>query len=123
MLFRFVRNVYGIEIKQGARIGRKVWIPHHMGVVVGSGAEIGDRCLIHQNVNIGAASVRAAKGRARIGNDVELGSGAQILGEISIGDGARIGANVVVTTDIPPYAIVFQAKPKVIQLPSELRSA
>ena len=122
MLFHFVRNVYGIEIKRTATIGRNVRIAHHQGVTIGGGAEIGDRCIIRQNVNIGAASTRQSyRGRARIGNDVDLGSGAQILGPISIGDGARIGANVVVTTDIPPHAIVFQAKPKVIQLPPEVR--
>lgn len=120
IMFHYVRNHYGIEIRQGAKIGRRLRIAHHFGVVIGGSVSIGDYCLMRQNVNIGAASRRHSKGRALIGNHVEFGAGAQILGRITIGDGARIGANAVVTTDVPPHSIVFVDKPKIIALPAAL---
>ena len=83
----------------------------------GHGIEIGDRCLIRHNVTLGAASQGHSKSRPKIGNKVEIGAGAQILSSISVGDGVKIGANVVVTTDIPAYCIIFVDKPKVIRLP------
>lgn len=123
VLFRYVRNHYGTEIARGAKIGRRVVIGHHFGVVIGANVEIGDRCLIRHNVTIGAASNEQTKLKPKIGPGVNIGAGAQIIGNITVGEGARIGSNAVVTTDVPPHAIVFVEKPKIIQLPEAMRKA
>jgi len=100
------RFVTGIEIHPGAKIGRRLFIDHGMGVVVGETAEIGDDVLIYHGVTLGGLSLanRAGQGGKRhptIGDGVSIGAGAQVLGPFRIGDGARIGANAVVTTEVP----------------------
>ncbi len=123
VLFRYIRNHYGIEIARGAKIGRGVEIGHHVGVVIGSNVEIGDRCLIRHNVTIGAASNDLTKLKPKIGNHVQIGAGAQIVGNVTVGEGTRIGSNAVVTADIAPNSIVFVEKPKTIQLPEAVRKS
>ena len=107
---RFVSHVgrflTGIEIHPGARIGRRLFIDHGMGVVVGETAEIGDDVLIYHGVTLGGLSGSPGKRHPTIGNGVAIGAGAQVLGPISIGDGARIGANAVVTKDVPANCTV-----------------
>jgi serine O-acetyltransferase len=112
VLYRFVRNHYGIELYYTVRLGRRVMIAHQGGVVIHDRAEIGDDCLIRHNVTIGCPSHRRLSEVPRIGSDVQIGAGAMVLGAITIGDGARIGANAVVTTDVPPgaRAVVEQAR-------------
>ncbi len=100
------RFITGIEIHPGARIGRRLFIDHGMGVVVGETAEIGDDVLIYHGVTLGGLSLanQAGPGGKRhptIGSNVAIGAGAQVLGPITIGDGARIGANAVVSRDVP----------------------
>jgi serine O-acetyltransferase len=111
-LYRFVRNHYGIELYYTVKLGRRVLIAHQGGIVIHDRTEIGDDCLIRHNVTIGCPSHRRLQEVPRIGRDVQIGAGAMILGAITIGDGARIGANAVVTSDVPPgaKAVVEQAR-------------
>jgi serine O-acetyltransferase len=95
------RVLTGIEIHPGARIGRRLFIDHGMGVVIGETAEIGDDCTLYQGVTLGGTSlVRGAKRHPSLGNDVIVGSGAQVLGPFRVGDGARIGAAAVVLREV-----------------------
>jgi serine O-acetyltransferase len=92
----------GIEIHPGARIGRRLFIDHGMGVVIGETAEIGDDVLIYHGVTLGGLSTQPGKRHPTLGNNVVVGAGAQVLGPITIGDGARIGANAVVVHAVAP---------------------
>ncbi|MFL5269773.1 MAG: serine O-acetyltransferase [Stellaceae bacterium] len=109
LLGRFVSHVgrvmTGIEIHPGARIGKRLFIDHGMGVVIGETAEIGDDCTLYHDVTLGGrAPQRGEHGRKRhptLGNGVIVGSGAQILGPFRVGDGARIAAQAVVLSEVP----------------------
>jgi serine O-acetyltransferase len=96
------RFITGIEIHPGARIGRRLFIDHGMGVVIGETAEIGDDVLIYHGVTLGGLSGQPGKRHPTIGDGVAIGAGAQVLGPILVGAGARIGANAVVVTEVPP---------------------
>jgi len=99
------RVATGIEIHPGARIGRRVFIDHGMGVVIGETAEIGDDCTLYQGVTLGGTSLtRGEKRHPTLGNGVIVGSGAQVLGPFQVGDGARIGASAVVLREVPDGA-------------------
>ncbi|EGT3605915.1 serine O-acetyltransferase [Clostridium perfringens] len=91
----------GIEIHPGAKIGKGLFIDHGMGVVIGETAEIGDNVTIYHGVTLGGTGKDKGKRHPTIGNNVIIGCGAKILGPISIGDGAKIGANSVVLKDVP----------------------
>ena len=95
------RFITGIEIHPGAKIGRRLFIDHGMGVVIGETAEVGDDVLIYHGVTLGGLSGTPGKRHPTIGSKVAIGAGAQVLGPITVGDGARIGANAVVTRDVP----------------------
>lgn len=106
---RFVSHIgrvlTGIEIHPGARIGRRVFIDHGMGVVIGETAEVGDDVTLYQGVTLGGTSLtRGAKRHPTIGNGVIVSSGAQVLGPFRVGDGARIGAQAVVLSEVPDGA-------------------
>src|SRR5713226_3156516 len=109
---RFVSHVgrmlTGIEIHPGAKIGRRLFIDHGMGVVVGETAEIGDDCTLYHGVTLGGTRPSREQGGQKrhptIGNDVIVGSGAQVLGPIRVGDGARIGSAAVVVKEVPDGA-------------------
>jgi serine O-acetyltransferase len=95
----------GIEIHPGAQIGRRVFIDHGMGVVVGETAEIGDDCTIYQGVTLGGTSLaRGAKRHPTLGKGVIVGANSQVLGGFTVGDGARVGSNAVVLKEVPPGA-------------------
>jgi serine O-acetyltransferase len=102
------RVLTGIEIHPGARIGRRLFIDHGMGVVIGETAEIGDDCTLYHGVTLGGTRpTREQGGQKRhptIGNNVIVGSGAQVLGPFRVGDGARIGAASVVLKEVPEGA-------------------
>ncbi len=105
-LGRFVSHVgrflTGIEIHPGAVIGRRVFIDHGMGVVIGETAEIGDDCTIYQAVTLGGTSLyRGTKRHPTLGNGVVVGAGAKVLGGFMVGDGAKIGSNAVVVKPVP----------------------
>ena len=96
----------GIEIHPGARIGRRFFIDHGMGVVIGETAEIGDDVLMYHQVTLGGRSRGRFKRHPTIGNHVLLGAGAKIIGPITIGDGTKVGANALVVKDVPPNSVV-----------------
>ncbi|AKL98390.1 serine O-acetyltransferase [Endomicrobium proavitum] len=98
------RFLTGIEIHPGAQIGRRLFIDHGMGVVIGETAEIGDDVLIYKGVLLGGTSLKKEKRHPTIGNNVVLGSNAIVLGAITVGDNARVGAASVVTHDVPANA-------------------
>ncbi|MCL2390773.1 MAG: serine O-acetyltransferase [Endomicrobia bacterium] len=107
-LARFVSHISrfltGIEIHPGATIGRRLFIDHGMGVVIGETSEIGDDVLIYKGVLLGGTTLEKKKRHPTIGNNVVLGSNAIVLGAITVGDNARIGAASVVTHDVPANA-------------------
>jgi len=105
-LSTFGRWITGIEIHPGAVIGRRFFIDHGMGVVIGETAEIGDDCTLYHGVTLGGTSWEKGKRHPTLGNDVVVGAGAKVLGPIKIGDGARIGSNAVVVKDVPDGATV-----------------
>jgi len=117
MMYRYVRNHYGIELPDTTVVGRRLIIGHQGGIVIHPRSEIGDDCLIRQNVTIGAASDDRWWEAPRLGHGVQVGCGAVVIGKISIGDGARIGPNAVVMTNVPPGATAFAPPPRIIQLP------
>ena len=100
------RWLTGIEIHPGATIGRRVFIDHGMGVVIGETAEIGDDTTLYHGVTLGGTSWNKGKRHPTLGKNVVVGAGAKILGPIMIGDGARIGSNAVVVKDVPAGATV-----------------
>lgn len=100
------RHITGIEIHPGAKIGRRFFIDHGMGVVIGETSEIGDDVLIYQGVVLGGTSLEKKKRHPTIGNGVVIGAGATVLGPILIGNNARIGAGSVVVKSVPPDVAV-----------------
>lgn len=105
----------GIEIHPGATIGRRLFIDHGMGVVIGETAEIGDEVLIYQGVVLGGTTLEKKKRHPTIGNNVVIGTGAILLGPIKIGDGARIGAGSVVVKDVPEGAVVVGIPGRIVE--------
>ncbi len=99
------RFLTGIEIHPGAKIGRRFFIDHGSGVVIGETTEIGDDVLLYQGVVLGGVSLKKEKRHPTIGNNVLVGAGTIVLGPIHIGDGTRIGAASLVVKDVPPNAI------------------
>lgn len=118
LLSRFLANVTrfftGIEIHPGAKIGRRFFIDHGSGVVIGETSEIGDDVLLYQGVVLGGTSMEKKKRHPTLGNDVEMGAGAIALGAITIGDGARIGASSVVIRSVPPGVTVVGIPGRVV---------
>ncbi|MFT5134987.1 MAG: serine O-acetyltransferase [Arenicella sp.] len=107
-LARFIahlsRWITGIEIHPGAQIGRRFFIDHGMGVVIGETAEVGDDCTLYHGVTLGGTSWKKGKRHPTLGNDVVIGAGAKVLGPIKVNDGARIGSNSVVVKEVNPGA-------------------
>ncbi len=109
------RFLTGIEIHPGAKIGRRFFIDHGMGVVIGETAEIGNDVLIYQGVVLGGTSLQKKKRHPTIGNNVVIGTAAIVLGPITVGDGARVGANSVVLQSVPPGAVVVGVPGRVVE--------
>lgn len=103
----FSRWFTGIEIHPGARIGRRFFIDHGMGVVIGETAEIGDDCTLYHGVTLGGTSWEKGKRHPTLGTNVIIGAGAKVLGPIHVGNGARIGSNAVVVKDVPEGATMI----------------
>ncbi|MCE2658435.1 MAG: serine O-acetyltransferase [Rubrivivax sp.] len=109
------RMLTGIEIHPGATIGRRVFIDHGMGVVIGETAEIGDECTIYQGVTLGGTSLaRGAKRHPTLGKGVIVGANAQVLGGFTVGDGARIGSGAVVVKPVPPGATAVGGQARIL---------
>ena len=118
-----IRFFTGIEIHPGAKIGKNLFIDHGMGVVIGETSEIGNNVTIYHAVTLGGSSPsidtesqRHEKRHPTIGNDVVIGSGAQIIGPVNVGDGARIAANAVVVKDVPENATMVGIPAKAVKL-------
>jgi serine O-acetyltransferase len=118
-LARFVshlgRWLTGIEIHPGARIGRRFFIDHGMGVVIGQTSEIGDDCTLYHGVTLGGTSWNPGKRHPTLGNGVVIGAGAKVLGPILIGDGAKIGSNAVVVKPVPAGATAIGIPARVVE--------
>lgn len=115
MLSYFTRFLTGIEIHPGARIGRRFFIDHGAGVVIGETAEIGDDVLLYQGAVLGGTTRKKGKRHPTVGNNVIIGAGAVALGNITIGDGARIGSGSVVIKSVPSGAMVVGIPGRVTQ--------
>ena len=108
------RFLTGIEIHPGAQIGRRFFIDHGMGVVIGETAEIGDDCTLYHGVTLGGTSWEKGKRHPTLLNGVVIGAGAKVLGPITVGDNARIGSNAVVVRDVEPGTTVVGVPGKVV---------
>jgi serine O-acetyltransferase len=97
------RFLTGVEIHPGAEIGRRLFIDHGMGVVIGETSIVGDDVTMYQGVTLGGTGKQRGKRHPTVGNGVVIGAGAKILGAVTIGDGAKIGGGAVVLKDVPPY--------------------
>ena len=109
----------GIEIHPAATIGRRLVIDHGTGIVIGETTEIGDDCLLYQGVTLGGTGKDVGKRHPTIGNNVMVGSGAKVLGPITVGDNARIAANAVVLREVPANATVVGVPGHVVRLCGE----
>ena len=105
LLSQLARAVTGVEIHPGASIGRRFFIDHGMGVVIGETAEVGDDVMLYHGVTLGGRSMKRVKRHPTVGDRVTIGAGARILGPVTIGDDALVGANAVVVKDVPAGAI------------------
>ncbi|MCW8956975.1 MAG: serine O-acetyltransferase [Gammaproteobacteria bacterium] len=110
-----VRWYTGIEIHPGAVIGRRFFIDHGTGVVIGETAEIGDDCTLYHGVTLGGTTWKKGKRHPTLGDNVVIGAGAKVLGPITIGSGARVGSNAVVTKDVPVEAPVVGVPGRVVE--------
>jgi len=115
LVSHFNRWITGIEIHPGAKIGRRFFIDHGMGVVIGETSEIGDDCLIYKGVVLGGTTLEKKKRHPTLGNRVIIGSNSTILGAITIGDGARVGSGSVVVKSVPPGATVVGVPGRVVE--------
>ena len=115
LVSHFARFITGVEIHPGANIGRRVFIDHGMGVVIGETSEIGDGSLIYKGVVLGGTNLEKGKRHPTLGKNVVVGSNACILGPIKIGDGARIGSGSVVVKDVPIGATVVGVPGKIVE--------
>jgi len=125
-LGRFVSHIArwltGVEIHPGATIGERVFFDHAMGVVVGETAEIGDGCTIYHGVTLGGTSLyKGTKRHPTIGRDVIIGAGAQVLGGFTVGDGAKIGSNAVVTKPVPAGATAVGNPARIIEAQADAK--
>ncbi|MDH5547631.1 MAG: serine O-acetyltransferase [Gammaproteobacteria bacterium] len=111
----FSRWFTGIEIHPGAVIGRRFFIDHGMGVVIGETAEIGDDCTLYHGVTLGGTTWNAGKRHPTLADNVVVGAGAKVLGPILIGNGARIGSNSVVVKDVPDGATVVGVPGRIVE--------
>jgi serine O-acetyltransferase len=118
-LARFMSHVArfltGIEIHPGAVIGRRVFIDHGMGVVIGETAEIGDDCTLYHGVTLGGVSWNKGKRHPTLGKGVVVGAGAKILGPFTVGDGAKVGSNSVVVKPVPAGATVVGIPARLVE--------
>jgi serine O-acetyltransferase len=109
------RWITGIEIHPGAKIGRRLFIDHGMGVVIGETAEIGDDVLIYQGVTLGGTSLKKEKRHPTLEDHVMVSAGASVIGPVRIGEGSRIGAGAVVVSSAPPYSTIVGIPGKIIE--------
>lgn len=116
---QLARHLTGIEIHPGAKIGRRFVIDHGMGIVIGETAEIGDDVLLYHGVTLGGTGKDQGKRHPTIGNGVMIACGAKVLGPFKVGDHARIAANAVVLSEIPPEATAVGVPARVVRIGGE----
>lgn len=109
----------GIEIHPGATIGKGLFIDHGTGVVIGETAEVGDYCTLYQGVTLGGTGKDKGKRHPTLGNNVMVGAGAKILGPFKVGDNAKVGANALVLSEVPPNATAVGVPARVVRLNGE----
>lgn len=114
MVSNFGRWMTGIEIHPGAKIGRRFFIDHGLGIVIGETAEIGDDVTIYQGVTLGGTSWNKGKRHPTLADGVVVGAGAKVLGPFTVGAGAKVGSNAVVTKEVPPGATVVGIPGRII---------
>lgn len=114
LISQVTRFCTGIEIHPGATIGKGFFIDHGMGVVIGETAEIGEDCLIYHGVTLGGTSLEKKKRHPTLGNNVVIGAGAKVLGDINLGDNVQVGANAVVLKDVPANSVVVGIPGRVV---------
>jgi serine O-acetyltransferase len=119
VLSHWSRFLTGIEIHPGATIGRRFFIDHGMGVVIGETAEVGDDVMIYHGVTLGGRSLAKVKRHPTIGDGVTIGAGARVLGPVVVGAKAQIGANAVVVRDVPEGAVVVGV-PGQVKMPKDV---
>lgn len=117
LISQWMRGRTGIEIHPGATLGRRFFIDHGNGVVIGETAEVGDDVMIYHDVTLGGRSLARTKRHPTVGAGVTIGAGARVLGPITVGDGAQIGANAVVVKDVPAGAVVVGVPGRVRERP------
>lgn len=118
LLSQLTRAITGIEIHPGAVIGRRLFIDHGMGVVIGETAQVGADVVLFHGVTLGGRSMSKGKRHPTLGDRVVVGAGAKVLGPITVGDDAQVGANAVVIKDVPPGAVVVGVPGVVRSLPA-----
>ena len=116
---QWARHWTGIEIHPGAKIGRRLVIDHGMGIVIGETAEVGDDVLIYHGVTLGGTGKDQGKRHPTIGNNVLISTGAKVLGPFSVGDNARIAANAVVLSEVPPNATAVGIPAQIVRVNGE----
>lgn len=123
LLSQAARAATGIEIHPGAQLGRRLFIDHGMGVVIGETAVVGDDVVLFHGATLGGKAMRRGKRHPTLGDNVVVGAGAKILGPVWIGDGAQIGANAVVVKDVPAHAVAVGVPAVVRTRPASAPSA
>lgn len=120
LLSEFAHQFTGIEIHPGARIGRRLFIDHGAGIVIGETAEVGDDCVMYHGVTLGArgwwVDTKGSKRHPTIGHDVTMAVGSSVLGAVHVGDGARIGPNAVVLEDVPAGCVVVAPPSRCVRM-------
>jgi serine O-acetyltransferase len=114
ILSNVTRTLTGVEIHPGATIGRRFFIDHGMGVVIGETAIVGDDVMLYHDVTLGGRSLAKVKRHPTVGDRVTIGSGARVLGDVTLGDDSQVGANSVVTRDVPAGAVA-------VGIPAQIR--
>jgi len=110
------RFITGIEIHPGARIGKRFFIDHGMGVVIGETCEIGDDVVMYHGVTLGGTGKERGKRHPTVGSNVVISAGAKVLGSFTVGDNSRIGANAVVLSEVPPNSTVVGPKARIVKM-------
>lgn len=118
LISQFTRFLTGIEIHPGAGLGRRMFIDHGMGVVIGETASVGDDVVIFHGTTLGGRSMTRGKRHPTVGDRVSIGAGAKVLGPVTIGHDVQIGANAVVVKDIPAGAVAVGVPARIISSPS-----
>lgn len=122
LVSQVARSLTGVEIHPAAKIGKRLFIDHGMGVVIGATAEIGDDVMMYHGVTLGGRSMEPVKRHPTIEDGAVLGAGARILGPVTVGAGAQVGANAVVVKDVPVLAVAVGV-PATVRVPHERQSA